>query len=143
MHHVFAVVIGFLCSFVVFEYIPSMAIAYFERKNAIIAEFRKQLKEASRSTSVPGPTMEGTVDLEKGMLEEGSRTESPRGMLAAHDYPFPSWRGYGSGRCCMLERCMNLAYDRWISASGPRSLALTGRIGGRGALSPCKGNSSE
>ena len=38
---------------------------------------------------------------------------------------------------------MNLAYDRRISASGPRGSALTGRIGGRGALSPCKGSSSE
>ena len=88
MHHVVAIVIGFLCGFVVFEYLPSMAIAHFERKNAIIAELRKQLKEASRSNSVPGPTMEGTVDLEKGMLEEGSRTESPRGMLVAHDFRF-------------------------------------------------------
>ena len=87
-HHVVAVVISFLCGFVVFEYIPSMAIAHFERKNAIIAELRKQLKEASRSTSVSGPTIEGTVDPEKGMLEEGSRIESPRGMLAAQDFRF-------------------------------------------------------
>lgn len=88
MHHVVAVVIGFLCGFVVFEYILSMAITLFERKNAIIAKLRKQLKEVSRSTSVPGPTMEWTVDLEKGMLEEGSRTVSPRGILVAHDFRF-------------------------------------------------------